>query len=718
MFNARSLLLIAVATAGCSTAHVASTSSSPAAAPPPSQTVKLEPVGYRPQFGTMWTFDAPPLEYWKKTYGFTPDQAWLDNARLASVRIPGCSASFVSAQGLVLTNHHCVRTCEDEISPKDTNLVETGYAAKTAAEERKCAGMNADQLVSIENVTQRVNSAVTAPAPEVAATQRAAIISQIEKECSDQTKLTCQVVSLYQGGIYSLYRYRRFTDLRLVFAPEEQIADFGGDPDNFTYPRWNLDAALLRVYENDKPYVTPNYFRWSKTGPEENELLFVVGNPGSTGRLLTVAQMEFLRDIGYPATLAGYERALSAYHGVERTDSTAVRRYQNNVFSIENARKAVTGYRAGLLDSASLSAKRAFENEFRTRIASDPRMQSEYGGIYDAVATAQRELASFDAQRRYHSFGPSVNAGGSRLLTLSGQLARIAKESALADAERLAAYRGNGAATIRAALMSEQPIDVAYERLAIAAHLRAAQAELAADDPYLRLILNGRSPEQAAADLVSATKVGDVAFRRSLVEGGQAAVAASTDPMIVLARRIDTMNREVQSRADKLNAVIALNNEKLGRALYAVYGTSLPPDATFTLRITDGVASGYPMNGTIAPYKVTFYGLYDRWESFGRKYPFVIPQRWIDLRGRLDLSTPFNFVSTNDIIGGNSGSPIVNRKLEVVGVVFDGNIESVANRFLFQSTTARTVSVHSSAIMETLVKMYGANRIANELLGN
>jgi hypothetical protein len=678
---------------------------------------KSEGVGYRPQFGTMWTFDSPPIEYWKKTYGFAPDQAWLDNARLASIRLPNCSASFVSAKGLILTNHHCVRECEDAVSPKDTNLVETGYAAPSMREEKKCPDLWVDQLESIENVTQRVNAAVTATAPGAAATQRTAIIGQIQKECAEKTKLTCQVVSLYQGGIYSLYRYRRFSDLRLVFAPEELIADFGGDPDNFTYPRWNLDAALLRAYENDKPYEPRNYFRWSKSGPEENELLFVIGNPGSTGRLLTLAQMEFLRDVGYPSQLAGYARALTAYHAVERTDSTAVRRYQNNVFNIENSRKAVIGYRTGLLDSASMSQKRAFENEFRARIASDPKMRAEYGGIYDAVAAAQRELASFDAERRYRSFGLNPQAGGSRLLTMAGQLVRIAKESALPDEQRLAPFRDQGAATIRAALLREQPIDTTYERIAIAAQLTAAKAELKPNDPFLVATLNGQTPGQAAARLVSSTRVGDVAFRKSLVEGGAAAVASSSDAMIALARKVDVMNREVQSRADRLNAIITANNEKLGRALFAVYGTALPPDATFTLRITDGLASPYPMNGTIAPYKVTFYGLYDRWESFGKKYPFSLPPRWIDHKDKLDLSTAFNFVSTNDIIGGNSGSPIVNRNSEVVGVVFDGNIESIANRFLFQSTTARTVSVHSSAILETLIKMYNANWIADELLG-
>lgn len=709
------LSAIALASAACSPSTVATGTPTPGAQPAP-VTGRLEPVGYRPQFGTMWTFDAPPLEYWQKTYGFAPDKAWLDNARLASIRLPNCSASFVSAKGLVLTNQHCARECTDAVSPKDTNFIETGYAAATIRDERKCPGLYVDQLESIANVTQRVNTAVTSNVAETAAAERTAMIGRIEKECGDETKLTCQVVSLYQGGIYSLYRYRRFNDLRLVFAPEDAIAAFGGDPDNFTYPRWNLDAALFRVYENEQPYRPKNHFRWSKNGPEENEVLFVIGNPGSTGRLLTVAQMEFLRDVGYPSQLAGYERALTTYHAVERGDPTAVRRYQNNVFSIENARKAVTGYRAGLIDSASMAAKRAFESDFRARLASDPKMQAEYGGIYKAIADAQRDLATFDAERRHRGFGLSVNGGGSRMLNMSSQLVRIAKESALPDAQRLAAYRGAAAANIRAALIREQPIDTTYERLAIAAQLRAAKAELAADDPFLALTLNGRTPEEAAAALVSATRVGDVAFRRSIVEGGDAAVAASTDPMIVLARRIDSLNREVQSRADRLNAVISVNNEKLGKALYSVYGTSLPPDATFTLRISDGVASGYPLNGTIAPFKTTFYGLYDRWESFDKKFPFALPKRWVDLRGKVEMSTSFNFVSTNDIIGGNSGSPIVNRKSEVVGVVFDGNIENVANRFLFQSTTARTVSVSSVAIVETLLKMYNANWIVDELL--
>lgn len=709
----KSLVTLALFAACAPSTTSTTTAPVPSAAP---ATVELGPVGYRQQFGTMWTFDAPPLDYWKATYGFAPDQAWLDNARLASVRTPNCSAALVSAKGLVLTNHHCVRACEDAISPKDTNFVETGYAALTSADERKCPGFHVDQLESIDNVTQRVNAAVTSSDPEAAAGQRTAIISQIQNECTQQTKLTCQVVSLYQGGIYSLYRYRRFNDIRLVFAPEEKIAAFGGDPDNFTYPRYDLDAAMIRVYENDKPYEPEHYFRFSRSGPQDNELVFIIGNPGSTGRLLTLAQMEFLRDVEYPARLAGYERALAEYEGAAKADPSAMRRYQENVFSAENSRKAVTGYRRGLLDSSSMATKRAFEEEFRARIAADPKMQADYGGIYDAIANAQREIASFETQRRNRGFGLSINGGGSRLLNMAGQLVRLSHETALPDLQRLPAYRGNAATAIRASLVREQPMDTVYERLALASQLRAAETELAADDPFIAATLDGRTPEQAAAELVAGTRVGDVAFRRMLIEGGEAAVAASTDPLIVTARKIDMMNRELQSRAARLNAIIDANNEKLGRAMYAVYGTALPPDATFTLRISDGVVKGYPMNGTVAPFKTTFYGLYDRWESFDRKPPFDLPKRWVDGRGQLDLSIPFDFVTTNDIIGGNSGSPMVNRNSEVVGVVFDGNFENVANRFLFQSKVERAVGVHSSAILEALSKMYHADRIVDELL--
>ncbi|HEY1953599.1 MAG TPA: S46 family peptidase, partial [Gemmatimonadaceae bacterium] len=382
---------------------------------------QLPPATYQPEFGTMWTFDAPPLDYWRRTYGFAPDQRWLDHVRLSAVRLPNCSASFVSSRGLVMTNHHCGRDCTAASSTPDSNYIQTGFSARTIADEKKCPGLYVDQLQSIQNVTDRVRGAITATTPAQQAAQRTAVITQIQTECNQQTQLNCQVVSLYNGGIYSVYRYRRFNDIRLVMAPEADIAFFGGDPDNFTYPRYDLDLTLLRVYVDGQPYAPTDYLKWSAAGATENELVFVVGNPGSTGRLNTIAQMEYLRDIGYPASLAAYKRALAIYADLARTDTSAARRYQNDVFGVANSQKAVTGYRAGLLDTLSMAKKRAFEKEFRARIAADPRLQAQYGGSWDAIAKAQSELATFSPELRYRGFG-----GGSTLLQLAAGLIRVA----------------------------------------------------------------------------------------------------------------------------------------------------------------------------------------------------------------------------------------------------------------------------------------------------
>lgn len=665
----------------------------------------------------MWTFDAPPTDYWRRTYNFAPDQRWLDHVRLSAVRLPNCSASFVSANGLVLTNHHCARGCTDAVSPKDSNYIETGFAAANLSDEKKCPGLYVDQLISIENVTDKVRAGITATTPAEQATQRIAVAGRLEAECAQATGLTCQVVSLYQGGMYSVYRYKRFSDLRLVMVPEESIAAFGGDPDNFTYPRYDLDMALLRVYENNAPYRPTDFLRWSANGAAENELIFVIGNPGSTGRLNTLAQMEFLRDVGYPATLAGYKRALTIYRDLAARDTAAARLYQNQVFGLENSFKAVTGYRTGLLDSTRTAQKRAFENEFRARINADPALRARYGGSWDAIAAAQRGLASFNPQFRYYGFGPGPNAAGSQLMTMAAQIVRVASEAGKPEAQRLAPYRGPNMEAIKLSLLGPRQINLALERASITAQLRAAQQELPPNDPFLTTVLAGRTPEQAAEALISGTRLGDLETRKALVEGGPAAVAASTDPLVVLARAIDPLNRRVVARADSLNAIITSNAEHVGQALFATYGTALPPDATFTLRISDGVVKGYPMNGTVAPYKTTFFGLYGRASAFDYKDPFNIPKRWKDRRDRLNMATGYNFVSTADIIGGNSGSPLVNRNGEVVGLAFDSNIEGIANRFLFTTDVPRTVSVHSAGIVEAVRKMYDGARIADELQG-
>ena len=650
--------------------------------------------GFVKEFGTMWTFDAPPLDYWDETYGFRPDQAWLDHVRLSSVRLPGCSSSFVSPSGLVMTNHHCSRGCLTANSTPDSNYMETGFVAGSMEDEKPCPGTTVDQLQSIEDVTARIRQAVTATDNAGQVEQRNAAIQEIQRECGQETGLNCQVVTFYQGGMYSLYRYKRFDDVRLVMAPEGQAAFFGGDPDNFTYPRYDLDLTLLRVYENGAPRQTDHYLEWSENGAEEGELVLITGNPGSTGRLLTVAQMEYLRDVQYPAQLAGYQRQLEIVRHLASRSEADRRRFQNQIFGIENSQKAVGGYLTGLLDPVRMGKKKAFEQDFRGRIENDPELRAKYGGAWDAIAQAQQELASFAVQRRWYG----VN--GSTLLGYAGGL-----------------VQGNLSDRGRNQILRDRQIDLESEILGLAAQLEAAQSELPYDDPFIRMTLGGQEPMAVADALISETQLADVNVRRSLLEGGESAVAASDDPLIALAHQIAPMAAELAERAAPLQAAISVNAELVGQAIFAAYGKSLPPDATFTLRITDGVAKRYPMNGTYSPYKTTLYGLYARAAEFNNESPWNLAPRWAERRDQLDLSTPINFVTTNDIIGGNSGSPAINRNAEVVGLVFDGNIQFLPNRFVFDDAVGRTVSVHSEGILEGLRKIYDAHWIADELEG-
>ncbi|OGT95351.1 MAG: hypothetical protein A2083_09965 [Gemmatimonadetes bacterium GWC2_71_9] len=709
MSSARSLKL-AVRLAATAAVALGLTVTRPAAA---QQAADQEYPGL--ETGKMWTFDVPPLEYWARRYNFRPTQDWLDHVRLAALRQPGCTASFVSADGLVMTNHHCARSCIESATRPGEDLLTNGFYARTRAEERACRGIFVDQLQSITDVTDSVTSAVPAGTPPArAADLRAAASRGIEQRClAAGPDLSCQVVTMYRGGQYKLYRFRRFSDVRLVFAPEDSITFFGGDPDNFTYPRHDLDMSFYRAYVNNEPAHT-EYFRWSRDGSRERDLVFVIGNPGSTGRLNTVAQLEFLRDVQYPAQLDQLARVIAVYQQLGALSPERAAALRNPLFGAQNSFKAISGYQSGLLDPQLMARKRTWEQEFRSRVGADANLRRQYGDAWDQVTRIRLQMRQLDQRRRYYAFG----AYGTRLLNLAAVLVRLPVESAKPDSARLPAYRDGNRAALERALYSATPVDTTAEIRMLAAYLTAMAAELPATDPVLRATLQGRTPEAAARALVSLAQILTAEQRRALVQGGAAAVGASSDPFIVLARVIDPLQRDIDRQWTELANQEAQHDERFGRALFAVYGNAIAPDATFSLRITDGEVLSYPYNGTLAQPYTTFYGLFDRYYGWGGRAPWNLPARWLARRDSLNLATPLNAVSTNDIIGGNSGSPVLNRDGEIVGLIFDGNIESLPPRFLFSEARPRSVWVDSRAIVEAMRRVYDAGPLADELTRN
>jgi hypothetical protein len=662
----------------------------------------------------MWTFDNPPLKLLKERYGFEPTQEWLDHVRLASVRFnDGGSGSFVSPTGLVLTNHHVALGQLQKISSSQKDYAKDGFYAATPAEELKCPDLELNVLMSMESVTQRVQAAVKPSMNDKATLEaRNAEIAKIEKESLEATGLRSDVVALYQGGEYWLYRYKKYTDVRLVFAPEQQIAFYGGDPDNFTYPRHDLDMAIFRVYENGKPVESKHYLKWNAKGAADGELVFVSGHPGSTNRLSTMAQIEFLRDYSYPYRFKSYKRRLEVLKRYAALGPEQARQAQRQIFGIENSLKASTGEYNGLLDKNIFAKKQKEENEFRALVASNPEWKREYSDAWDIIAKAQKKEVEMFKARQFRSLRDY------RLPNMALIIVQYVTEIKKPDSERLEGFHDSQLESLKFRLFSPAPVYPQLEEIMLADRLQEVREELGPDDPFIKTVLNSRAPSEVAKELITGTKLADLAVRKSLVEGGEAAVAASTDPLIVLARKLDPMNRELAKwYDDNVKSVMTAAGEKIGKARFAVYGKSTYPDATFTLRLSYGAVKGYPMNGTKAPSKTTFYGLYDRYYSFDMQSPFHVPPRFTERKDKLDLSTPLNFVTTNDIIGGNSGSPVINKNAEFVGVVFDGNIESLVGRFVYNEETNRCVAVHSAAMIEALRKLYDAETLADELEG-
>ena len=664
--------------------------------------------------GKMWTFDVPPRQYWAQRYNFSPSDQWLEHVRLSAVRYGGgCSSSFVSGEGLVMTNHHCARACIESATKPGEDFLTNGFYAAKREDERVCQGLFLDQLQQITDVTDRVSRAAAPTADaKTAATQRSKVVKEIEDECNKtEADAACQVVTMYRGGQYKLYRFHRFKDIRLVFAPEGQIAFFGGDPDNFTYPRWNLDVSFVRAYVNGKPAETPHHFTWSRNGSREGDLTFVIGNPGSTGRLNTMSQLEYLRDVQYPAQLDQLHRQIEAFKALGAADTVRAKALRNTIFGLENTQKAIGGYQSGLLDPRLMARKRAWEGEFRGKVTADATLRRQYGRVWQAVSEIQARRKAIDVRRRYHS----GNAYGSRLLNTALATVRYGTETAKPDAERLPAYQEANKAGFERNLFGNAPIDLVQEQALLTAFLTAMQKELPATDPVLKAYLQGRTPAAAAEAMVKGATLTTGDARKALATGGAAGIAGSTDPFIAVARVIDPLDRALVKEVADLNDREAQANEQIAKAFLAVYGSNASPDATFSLRISDGEIRRYPMNGTVAAPYTTFGGLYERASAFGGQPPFDLPPRWRERRDSLTMDTPFNGAGTNDIIGGNSGSPVINRDAEVIGLIFDGNIEMLPNRFLFTERVARSVWVDSRAIAHALRRVYDAHGLVDEL---
>ena len=661
----------------------------------------------------MWTFDNPPVKQLEAKYHFTPTQQWLDHVRLSCVRLnDGGSGSFVSAHGLLLTNHHVARGQLQKNSTAERDYVKNGFYAATPDQEMKSPDLEVNVLISMENVTQAVVAALQgAKTPAEEFTRRKAAIANIERESMQKTGLRSDVVTLYQGGEYWLYSYKKYTDVRLVFAPEDQAAFFGGDPDNFTYPRYDLDMALFRVYENGKPLDTKDHLKWNAKGAGDNELVFVPGHPGRTQRLDTAAQLEYDRDYAEPLSLKLLRNRIAVLERYGAQGTEQARQVASMIFGLQNSVKAIDGRYKGLLDKSVMDKKRRDDEDFRAKVMANPEWKQAYGGAWEAIAGATRKAVSRARQQAYRSIDSQLAATAA---TIVDYVAEIKKP----DGERLAQYHEAGLESLRHRLFSRAPTYPAMEIARMTGALEADVADLGPDDPFLKIVLDGRSPKEAAAALVNGTKLADPAVRKELVDGGEAAVAASTDAMIVLQRKLDPLRREmIKWQEDNVQSVQQEAGEKLGKARFAAYGKTTYPDATFTLRLSYGQVKGYPMNGTEAPYKTTFYGLFDRAASFDFDGPFYLPSRYKEGRDKLDLATPLDFVTTNDIIGGNSGSPVINRNAEIVGLIFDGNIESLVGDFVYDGTTNRAVAVHTAGMTEALRKLYGTDRVVEELLG-
>lgn len=665
----------------------------------------------------MWTFHDFPKEAVKEKYGVALEQSWLDKVQRSITRHEsGCTGSFASPDGLVLTNHHCVMRCLAEISSEQNDYISRGFISKTRADERQCPAEILSVLVEVEEITPQVNAATHGLADSQANEARKQELSRLEAACVERSKksrsgpLACESVTLYQGGQYFLYKYKRYEDVRMVFAPHHAIGAFGGDPDNFNFPRWSLDFSLLRVYENGKPAKTPNHLAWRAEGPDAGEPVFVAGHPGTTNRLLTLEQLKFQRDTQFPEYLVRNSELRGRITQWGKTGDEPARIIQRPLQSIENSLKVYRGLNKALLDDRLMHAKAKHEEALRKHVLANPELTQIVGSAWDDIANAQERYRQIYGRYLYLESAAGFN---STLFRHARQLVRAAAERSKPNELRLREYADSNLPKLSANVLAQAPIYPEYEKLTLSFSLEKLREQLGPDDATVRQLLSTESPDSLAAKLVDETKLADENVRKALWDGGSAAIEASTDPMIVLARTIDPAAREVRKiYEDEVQARVTSAQERIAKARFAAYGTGTYPDATFTLRLSYGAVQGWNENGEYIEPFTTLERLYERTTG---KPPFELPEVWLEARNVLDASTRFNLVSTNDVVGGNSGSPLIDSKGRLVGLVFDGNIHSLSGSYWYDAELNRTVSVHPAIMLAALEKVYGANALAKEI---
>jgi hypothetical protein len=666
----------------------------------------------------MWPFNQFPSATVEARYGVRIDDAWLDRVRTGTVRLSNCTASFVSAEGLILTNHHCVANCLAEHSTRESSLLELGFLARRRSDEIRCGTQIADVLMVMRDVTGTVLEAIAGLGEQAANEERKRQLTQLEQDCETAAQVAyprelrkCEAVTLYDGGQYFMYEYRRYDDVRLVFAPEAAIAAFGGDPDNFQFPRWCLDMGVLRAYENGAPAVTPNHLTIDFTGPAEGEPVFVSGHPGSTDRLLTVAQLRTLRDVVLPPTLLRAAELRGRYIQFGKLGDQEARIASEPLFSLENGIKVRRKLLDALHNDALMAQKLEQEETLRRWVAANDALAKEIGDPWQRIAEAEETERALSLRHTLLEGGAGFN---SDLFRYARTLVRAAAERPKLNTDRLPEFADAALPRIEQRLRAAVPVYRELEQLTLSFSLERMREWLGPDDALVRELLLDDSPDSLAEALIAGSTLSDPDVRMALWAGGQTAIDNSRDPMIALARRVDVSARAIRKRyEDEVEAPVDLAAEAIARARFAAFGTEAYPDATFTLRLNVGAVAGWIEDGVpVAPF-TRLERLFER--TTGRA-PFALPAAWLERRDRLDLDTPFNLATTNDIVGGNSGSPLINAAGDVVGLIFDGNIHSISGAYWFDTQMNRSVAVHTAIIREALTKIYGADELMRELL--